>query len=438
MLALRILTVFITLNVPVAQAPEAPYWVIQEDSACLAIPASLTLYDSIIFRSKEKVPLLRCKSTDTLKLDFSPFTDNLYELHFTTSPLHPEASTTIPLVLDRNSGLKAKAHVSEFLLGRRDPNDVMQNLQWEAWSASKNHVSFVSLWDKDSLYFLIRVQDSHLVHEPATAMRAMQQSDAIAILFDSKHNHAHLTSENHYKLYVDVLGNHALYAGNFGTDTLLQSAHRISTAVSLQGTVNNPFDQDRSYLVRISIPWKLIQVNPKANVVVGFDLVNYDQDQPGGSITQNSWSGSQNNYTNPSEWGNLVLYRDNNLGRIFLMVFIVLLFVVNFYFLARRKTKYDTENLDDIHVANSIHEFIRKNISDTSLSPSSIARYLNLRTNYINQLFHDVKQTTLQEAIEKERQILVKELKRKKHLSDTEIMQKTGIKTREELLKKLG
>jgi YesN/AraC family two-component response regulator len=88
-------------------------------------------------------------------------------------------------------------------------------------------------------------------------------------------------------------------------------------------------------------------------------------------------------------------------------------------------------------VANSIHEFIRKNISDTSLSPSSIARYLNLRTNYINQLFHDVKQTTLQEAIEKERQILAKELKRKNHLSDTEIMQKTGIKTREELLKKL-
>ncbi len=418
-------------------ASKEKYLVVKEDSTYIATKP-YQKYDSVKLLQNNKVVFKSANRKDSILMNFSGFEDNLYLLQFSSSLPDKKKKTETPLILDRNPRLKTKSHVSEFLLGRRDSDEVMQKLQWEKWKAEKNYISFVSLWDKDSLYFLVRIHDSNLIHNEYSGKDFPYcTSDAIALLFDTEHKHSHLTSPGDLKLYIDVQGNSFLYLGTYGADSLVLQNKKISTKVHLQGTLNNPFDNDISVLYRISIPWKMLGINPKANVVIGFDIINYNLNNTEGPCDKNAWSGEKLNFRNPSEWGNLVLYRDNNLGRIFLMFFIVLILLFNFFYLIHRKNKYDSETIDDIHITNFIHDFIIKNLNDQALSVNSIARYMNLRANYINNLFLQIKKISIQDAISSERKKLASSLKKQAHISETEIIRRTGLKSKEDLYKLL-
>lgn len=210
---------------------------------------------------------------------------------------------------------------------------VLSEVQWESakWSALFVDIesddkpapplktSMKMLWDKHYLYIAAHLEETHL-------WSTLTEKDAI------------IYRENDFEVFIDPDGDglnyYELEINTLGTilDLFLNKPYNqkgkadlkwdfvgLKSAVSLQGSLNDPADQDSSWVVEIAIPWTSFSANsgrPPANGDqwrINFSRVQWDLETAGGeylkmNLPEHNWVWSPQGEVNmhiPGMWGYL-------------------------------------------------------------------------------------------------------------------------------------
>lgn len=182
------------------------------------------------------------------------------------------------------------------------------------------------LWDNDYIYFAAELEDKHI-------WATLKQRDAV-IFYD-----------NDFEIFIDPDGDtqnyYELEVNAFETawDLLLLKPYRdgekvavngwdikeLKVAVNVEGTINNPADEDKKWTVEIAIPWtsinelNFVPTPPKFNDQwkINFSRVQWEteiingtyvkkKDKNGKNLPENNWVWSQQGLIAmhaPETWG---------------------------------------------------------------------------------------------------------------------------------------
>jgi chitodextrinase len=150
-----------------------------------------------------------------------------------------------------------------------------------------NTVTFGALWDSNYLYIGVTAQDGNLYNDSAN----MYDDDSFDIYIDANHNKG--TSYDAYDRQFTVRYNdpNGLYERNNNTTGVLHAVSAITGGFSAE----------------LAIPWSNLGVTPSANMVIGLDVANNDDDNGGARDSQMMWNGNGNDWTDTSAFGDAVL-----------------------------------------------------------------------------------------------------------------------------------
>jgi AraC-like DNA-binding protein len=309
------------------------------------------------------------------------------------------------LVLDRNLGFSMARHVSHYYKGKIKIDgqlDEWPELSSENFKNNDNLIHFRSCWNSDYLFLSVKVVD-HYLNVPRDKELYVQMKnqemnylklflyDYIEFSFDPacrRSNHKH-PDQPEFQICPD-----GVFQGNIidmeNKDQRAWAKNAIASA-SISGTVNNHSDLDSFYVVEVAIPWNELNVKPKNNLEMGFDIFNGDMEVPEakhkGAFV--SWSGVFTcNNDNPSEWGTLVLKKKTSKSWILWLGGIVLLIIVLLKFY-REKARL----LDEIaEIANPkvkvALEYLESHYQDQDLTIKKLADIAGLNFAYFGTMFH--------------------------------------------------
>jgi len=149
------------------------------------------------------------------------------------------------------------------------------------------------LWDDENLYFYAELKEPHI-------WATLKQRDTVIFY------------NNDFEIFIDPDGDtHNYYefemnALNTVWDLLLVKPYResapvvdswdiqgLQTAVSINGTLNDPTDTDKSWSVEIAMPWEVLKEASGSNDVpadnfwrINFSRVNWDHDLDGSTYSR--------------------------------------------------------------------------------------------------------------------------------------------------------
>jgi AraC-like DNA-binding protein len=221
---------------------------------------------------------------------------------------------------------------------------------WTIIKQGNNMVRFTSYWDLSFLYFIIDINDRSLVAHFDTSARIdvfrgdtvgyrpLWLGDGIELCFDPNNARPAIRKKNQREVLYSVLGYTEGNNADFYKEKVYKWGHTIRTNLDLRGTLNNIEDTDTGFVLRTAIPWTELGIKPEKDLQMGFDLFNSDFDDFGEKALRYAWSGvSIQNNDNPSEWGTLILFKEERrlLGIItaavlFIAIVITILLIVIF------------------------------------------------------------------------------------------------------------
>jgi len=150
-----------------------------------------------------------------------------------------------------------------------------------------NTVTFGTLWDDNYLYLGVQILDANLYNDSTDAWR----DDSIEVYIDADHN-AGSTYDSFDRQFTKGYNDSSLTEKNGNVSGVLHSA----------GTVAG------GYVIEMAIPWSGLSVTPGAGLTIGFDLGCNDDDDGGTTReTQLMWEGTNQNYQDTSNFGDVVL-----------------------------------------------------------------------------------------------------------------------------------
>ena len=154
-----------------------------------------------------------------------------------------------------------------------------------------NFVRFDSLWDDENLYVAAKVVDNYIYGNLST----VYLGDAIEIYID-----ALLTKAVKY----DTGGRQFF----FGVDWTFAGSSQSKEGVE--------FAQKRTsdgYVMEMKIPWKNLNLTPKAGLKIGFDIDNTDNDNGSDSERHSViiWHGTGDNWQSMANYGELILVSED-------------------------------------------------------------------------------------------------------------------------------
>jgi endoglucanase len=154
---------------------------------------------------------------------------------------------------------------------------------------NNNTVTFGILWDENYLYVGAKVLDGNLYNDSATTS---WQDDSIEIYIDGNRNRG-ASYDSYDRQIVKGWNNPALWVNGSQTNGILHASTNITGG----------------YSVEVAIPWTNFGITANSGVTIGFDVANNDDDNGGNRESQVMWSGTANNWTDTSAFGDLTLAR---------------------------------------------------------------------------------------------------------------------------------
>jgi hypothetical protein len=148
-----------------------------------------------------------------------------------------------------------------------------------------NTVQFGALWNSTYLYVGVSVTDANLFDDSANDW----DDDGVEIYIDGANNGG-TTYDANDRQYIKAYNSTTLFANGNATGVL-------------HGTANIA----GGYTAEVAIPWSNLGITPSANLTIGFDVANNDDDDGAGRDNQQVWWGTVNNFSNPSGFGDLIL-----------------------------------------------------------------------------------------------------------------------------------
>lgn len=157
-----------------------------------------------------------------------------------------------------------------------------------------NEASFGLLWDDNYLYVGADVKDSSLNKDGQYAF----SKDAIEIYIDGTYNRKKIYDEHDIQLIV-VYDCSEIAVGGSTTIEFDKSKVICKSKVT-----------DKGYTMEVAIPWSELDVVPKADMKIGFDMFNDDNDMDSDVQNVLAWAGNGSNWNNKSSFGEVTL-KDN-------------------------------------------------------------------------------------------------------------------------------
>ncbi|MNV66026.1 Endo-1,4-beta-xylanase A precursor [compost metagenome] len=142
------------------------------------------------------------------------------------------------------------------------------------------------MWDSNNLYVGIKVTDGNLYNTSTLPY----YDDSVEIYIDGNNNNG-TTYDSYDRQYVKGWNDSTLWE-QFGKTTGVQHAW-----TTIPG----------GYSVELAIPWSSLGITPSDKMTIGFDVAVNDTDNGTARQSQLMWSGTNDNWTNTTAFGSLVL-----------------------------------------------------------------------------------------------------------------------------------
>jgi AraC-like DNA-binding protein len=170
---------------------------------------------------------------------------------------------------------------------------------------------------------------------------------------------------------------------------------------------------------------------PFAGREMGFDINILDRDGKQHLKTVASWAGLfKRNRSNPTEWGTLVLHKDE--GRIGIMAILLgalLLAGLVVLLIKNRRADRSMElqiSRDDDRVILSVHQIINQELTSPELNINFISEKLKLNAGYLGKYYKKKTGTALLDTIHELRIKEAQKLLKEGSMNVTEIARKLG------------
>jgi endoglucanase len=158
------------------------------------------------------------------------------------------------------------------------------------FGSPNNTVTFGVLWDCTYLYVGTRVLDGSLFNDSTETWH----DDSIEIYIDGNHNKG--TSYDAFdRQIVKGYSDGTIWVNGSQTAGILHAWAAISGG----------------YSVEVAIPWSNLGISPNGGTIIGLDVGSNDDDNGSLRESQVMWSGTVNNWTDTSPWGNVTLSGSN-------------------------------------------------------------------------------------------------------------------------------
>jgi hypothetical protein len=148
-------------------------------------------------------------------------------------------------------------------------------------------VKFGVLWDDTYLYVAATVTDSSLIDDSGLDI---WEDDSVEIYIDADHNHG-ITYDGFDRQFQKGWNNTTLRERYGNTTGVLHDWSAITGG----------------YSIELAIPWSNLGVTPTADMTIGFDVGNNDDDDGGIRDSQTMWIGTGDNWKDTSAFGDLIL-----------------------------------------------------------------------------------------------------------------------------------
>jgi hypothetical protein len=164
-------------------------------------------------------------------------------------------------------------------------------------------------WDDYFFYAAFQINDHNVISTNRTPISQPQQDDDIEVFFDTQPSNAStVRTINTYQMAVSA-GSGAYFSQGDGTK--VPKGKLVLTykyAVTIDGSLNDPNDNDTGFTVEIAIPWEELGLSgpPAPGQVFGFNIVSRNrdsEDMPATSFASlSNLVHSNDDVQNPSKW----------------------------------------------------------------------------------------------------------------------------------------
>lgn len=175
-----------------------------------------------------------------------------------------------------------------------------------AWSqvSPEQPKAFVYLsWDPEFLYIAAKVEDPNVVGTNTGAMSEVWQDDSADFYFDVGASGGDTVGRSCARLAISAAGGFAAFTGSpgGGWKAAPEWMKGLRFDASVEGTLNNPRDKDRGYVVEAAVPWKLLGGGPTRTI--GFNAVCHLRGEQEGFASWSAGVKSEEDFDRPSRWG---------------------------------------------------------------------------------------------------------------------------------------
>jgi hypothetical protein len=171
-------------------------------------------------------------------------------------------------------------------------------------------------WNRQYLCLAARVPDSMLTGTSAGPMSAPEQDDAVEFSFEV----VQPSGLAAYRFVVSAAGGMTLFArdarGHWRSDPSWVSGPRtVKYAVTTDGTLNEPSDEDVGFLVECAIPWEFLGGEPTVGREIGFNVVCWMQGESEGVASWSPTVRSPEHVGDAARWGRLLVSTSSALAK---------------------------------------------------------------------------------------------------------------------------
>ncbi len=164
-------------------------------------------------------------------------------------------------------------------------------------------------WNQQYLSLAAKAPDFMVTGSSATPMSAPDQDDAIEFCFEMPTQHPPRPA---YRLIISAAGGVTVLARDAGghwrlDDSWVSGPRTIKYVVQVDGTLNDPTDEDVGFVVECAIPWEFLQGAPIDGPQIGFNVVCWMQGESEGLASWSPHVGERADVGESSRWGRMAV-----------------------------------------------------------------------------------------------------------------------------------
>lgn len=172
--------------------------------------------------------------------------------------------------------------------------EVIYELSWESpeWNkkdnvaivkgnrgGSENQMSVVSKWNRDSLYFFFKVEDTCLrAYQVEKDHPKLFLDDMVEVLIDTKNNKDSCWAVDDIVYHINLLKVKKDDRGTLECETNPLWDGKAGISAHILGTVNDTLDADMGYIITLSLPWSELELKGEPGLIMGVNFANGDND----------------------------------------------------------------------------------------------------------------------------------------------------------------